>query len=181
MSGDPLPPAVDDVGDDAAEAARLAALQATGLLDTDPEAAYDAIVQLASVLCDVPIAAVSLVDSDRQWFKARLGLDVSETPRSIAFCDHAIRTPDVLMEVEDARLDPRFTDNPMVTGDPGIRFYAGRPLVDSFGNAMGTVCVIDRKPRQLSESQKATLSCLADILAALMDTRRRLGPSQGEG
>lgn len=172
--------AVADVTTDAWEAARLAALRATGLLDSAPEPAYDAIVQLASVLCDVPIALVSLIDSDRQWFKARVGLDVNETPRSFAFCDHAIRMPDALMEVEDAHLDPRFSGNPLVTGDPGIRFYAGRPLVDASGHAMGTVCVIDRKPRRLTPSQQEALSSLADILGSLIDTRRRLEPGNGE-
>lgn len=175
----PAIPATDDVAETpghARETARLAALQATGLLDSASEPAYDAIVQLACLLCDVPIALVSLIDSDRQWFKARAGLDVTETPRSIAFCDHAIRMPDALMEVEDARLDPRFSENPLVTGDPGIRFYAGRPLVDAAGHALGTVCVIDRNPRRLTATQQAALSHLAEILGALMDTRRRLDP-----
>ena len=131
--------------DAGAEAARQASLDAMGLVDTLPEPAYDAVVQLATIICEVPIALVSLIDRDRQWFKARVGLETSQTPRSMAFCDHAIRTPGALMEVEDALQDPRFSDNPLVVGDPNIRFYAGRPLVDAHGHALGTVCVIDRR------------------------------------
>lgn len=153
------------------EEARLATLQATGILDTLPEAAYDAVVQLARILCDTPIALVSLIDRDRQWFKARIGLDAQQTPRSMAFCDHAIRTPQQLMEVEDATLDPRFRDNPLVTGEPDIRFYAGCPIVAADGNAMGTVCVIDRVPRRLTPTQQVALSSLAEVVAALMDAR----------
>ena len=160
--------------DAGAEAARQASLDAMGLVDTLPEPAYDAVVQLATIICEVPIALVSLIDRDRQWFKARVGLETSQTPRSMAFCDHAIRTPGALMEVEDALQDPRFSDNPLVVGDPNIRFYAGRPLVDAHGHALGTVCVIDRKPRRLSATQHVALSSLAEIVATLMDARRQL-------
>lgn len=154
------------------ERRRQAALDALSLTDSLSEPAYDAVVQLARIVCDTPIALISLIDRDRQWFKARVGLDVTETPRNIAFCDHAIRTSSQMMEVEDAQLDLRFKDNPLVTGEPNIRFYAGQPLVDGFGNALGTVCVIDRVPRKLSPTQYVALSSLAEIVAALVEARR---------
>ena len=156
------------------ERARLAALEAAGILDTLPESAYDAVVQLARILCGTPIALISLIDSDRQWFKARVGLDAQQTPRNVAFCDHAIRTPNRMMEVEDARNDPRFRDNPLVTGEPDIRFYAGCPIVDADGHAMGTVCVIDQIPKRLTPTQQVALSSLAEVVAALMDARRQV-------
>lgn len=155
-----------------AEAARQQALDSLGLVDTLPEPAYDAVVQLASAICGTPIALISLLDHDRQWFKARVGLDVAQTPRNMAFCEHAIRMQDPLLEVEDAESDPRFSDNPLVTGEPKIRFYAGCPLVDSGGHALGTVCVIDRVPRTLTASQRVALSSLAELTAALMEARR---------
>ena len=155
------------------EAARQRALDALRLTDSLPEPAFDAVVRIASAICGVPISLISLIDRDRQWFKARLGLDVQETPRSMAFCDHAIRRPDALMEVPDAAQDPRFRDNPLVTGGPEIRFYAGVPLVDSGGHALGTLCVIDRVPRDLDDSQRAALTALADIVRELLESRRK--------
>ena len=119
------------------------------IMDSGPEQGFGDIVKLASQLCGVPIALVSLIDSERQWFKACVGLDVSETHRDLAFCAHAILTPDQVFEVPDARLDPRFRESALVLGDPGIRFYAGAPITTADGHTLGTVCVIDRVPRKL--------------------------------
>jgi phosphoribosyl 1,2-cyclic phosphodiesterase/CheY-like chemotaxis protein len=134
------------------EASRLAALKKTGILDTGPEERFDRIIRIASESFDVPIALVSLVDRDRQWFKSCIGLDVKETPRDMAFCAHAILKDEVMI-VPDALLDPRFADNPLVTGEPHVRFYAGCPLKLPDGNFMGTLCLIDTRPRQLDDSK----------------------------
>lgn len=155
------------------EFARQRALDGLRLTDSLPEPAYDAVVRIASAVCGVPISLISLIDRDRQWFKARLGLDVQETPRSMAFCDHAIRTPDALLEVPDAALDARFRENPLVTGPPNVRFYAGMPLVDSGGHALGTLCVLDEVPRHLDDAQRDALMALADIVRELLESRRK--------
>jgi len=154
------------------EATRLAALRAYEVLDTLPEQAYDDITYLAAQVCETPIALVSLVDEQRQWFKSKLGLDVSETPRNLAFCAHAILEPKSLFIVEDASKDERFADNPLVTAEPAIRFYAGVPLVTSTGHALGTLCVIDRKARQLSDTQQETLRALSRQVIAHLELRR---------
>ena len=156
----------------AEEAVRQSALDALRITDSLPEPTYDAVVRLASAVCGTPIALISLITRDRQWFKARIGMSVEETPREFAFCDHAIRSPQSLMEVPDASTDPRFRDNPLVTGDPNIRFYAGHPLVDSEGLALGTVCVIDRIPRQLDAAQRGALAALAEVVSGLLEARR---------
>ena len=132
------------------ETARLEALRAYGVLDSPAERACDDLVKLAAQLCGTPVATVSLVDESRQWFKAKVGLDTCETNRDVAFCAHAILQPDQLLVVPDATLDSRFADNPLVTGAPHIRFYAGAPLLTPQGLAIGTLCVIDYVPRQLS-------------------------------
>jgi PAS domain S-box-containing protein len=142
------------------EAERLQALHQLDLLDTLPEQAFDDIVQIACVVCGVPIALVSLVDSERQWFKARVGLDATQTHRDLAFCAHAINTPEQLFEIADATADPRFAANPLVTGELGIRFYAGTPLLTADGHAIGTLCVIDRVPRKLDDGQIKALEAL---------------------
>ncbi len=142
------------------EAQRLQALLDKALLDSDPEIAYDQIVELASSICEAPIALVSLVDAERQWFKARKGLPISETPRSISFCGHAIHE-DQIFVVEDAHEDERFFDNPLVLGEPHVRFYAGAPLKDSDDIAIGTLCVMDHAPRRLSPFQLRALEILA--------------------
>lgn len=152
---------------------RQRALDAYRAVDSLPEAAYDDIVRLASMLCDVPIALVSLIDRDRQWFKATLGLELRETHRDIAFCDHAIRDPGHLMEVSDARDDQRFASNPLVTGPTAFQFYAGMPLVTPSGAAIGTVCVLDHKPRHLSDQQRDALASLARLTMNLLDGRQR--------
>ncbi len=145
------------------EVERIIDLRALEILDTPPEERFDRITRIAQRLFDVPIALVSLVDEDRQWFKSRLGLDAAETPRELSFCAHAILDDGILL-VPDAHSDERFRDNPLVTGDPRIRFYAGAPIDSPSGNKMGTLCVIDRKPRELSAEDLATLRDLADMI-----------------
>jgi diguanylate cyclase (GGDEF)-like protein/PAS domain S-box-containing protein len=162
------PPVADD------EHARLLRLHDLLVLDTDSEPLFDHLVQWAAEACGVPIALVSLVDQDRQWFKARTGLpDVSETPREVAFCAHAIASG-VLFEVPDAHEDERFRFNPLVTGEPGIRFYAGAPLTLRSGERIGTLCVIDRQPRRLNPAQADTLTRLARTATNALQMRRDL-------
>jgi PAS domain-containing protein len=156
------------------EASRLAALRAYNILDTGGEEAFDRIVELAAAMFDTPIALVSLVDEDRQWFKAKLGIEATETPRSWAFCDHAIREGDALV-VANALEDARFADNPLVTGEPKIRFYAGAAIETLDGDRLGTVCVIDRKPRpSLDDKQLAGLLALARLARTELDRRAAL-------
>jgi diguanylate cyclase (GGDEF)-like protein len=156
------------------ETARLQALRQYGILDTPAEPKFDRIVRLAARLLDMPISLVSLVDETRQWFKAKIGLDASETPRSMAFCAHAIQGEDVMV-VEDAGRDPRFVENPLVTGDPLIRFYDGAPLTTDDGYKLGTLCVIDRVPRQLTLEQTMLLEDLAGLVVDEMELRRAMG------
>ena len=155
------------------EADRLAALHAYKVLDTLPETQYDGITRLAAAICGTPMASVTLVDDHRQWFKSRFGLKASETPRDISFCGHAISTRDVMI-VADAAADPRFRNNPLVTGDPHIRFYAGVPLTDPDGHCLGTLCVIDRVPRELTASQREALTLLSGQVMVLLESRRQV-------
>ena len=154
---------------------RVAALRAYGVLYTAPEMEFDDIVALAARICEAPTALVSLVDSDVQWFKARVGLEATETPRDMSFCDHAMREHEVMV-VPDATKDPRFVDNPLVTGDLGIRFYAGAPLVTHDGFPIGSLCVIDYRPRPegLTDLQTQTLTILARQVITQMELRRAL-------
>ena len=152
------------------ELSRLAALLRYEILDTPDEAAFDDITQLAARFCGTPIALISLVDGERQWFKSRLGLEVSETPRQISFCTHTIEGEGIF-EVPDAHQDRRFADNPMVLGEPRVRFYAGTPLSTPDGHNLGTLCVIDRQPRQLSEEQRDTLERLGRQVMRLFEER----------
>jgi len=146
------------------EAERLAALFALLLLDTPPEERFDKIVEFAAEEFEVPIALISLLDTDRQWFKAAVGLgDTCQTGRDISFCGHAIMRAEIMV-IEDALLDERFHDNPLVTGAPHIRFYAGAPLILSNGLALGTLCIIDTKPRQLDPMSLAILSTLRSLV-----------------
>jgi len=154
------------------EAARLAALRAYGVLDTAPDEALDELTRLAAGLFQTPVALVSLVDEHRQWFKSRVGLDMTQTPREHAFCVHAMRGSDVMV-VEDAHADPRFNANPLVTGAPGIRFYAGAPLVTPAGQAMGTLCVIDTQPRQFSTREREALRVLSHQVMAQLELQRQ--------
>ncbi|SDB35085.1 Adenylate cyclase, class 3 [Flavobacteriaceae bacterium MAR_2010_188] len=142
------------------EKARLAALHEQNILDTENEEEFDRIVKVASFICGTPISLISLVDTDRQWFKSRIGLELKETPRSVSFCSHAIQQ-DGIMEIEDATKDKRFKDNPLVKGDPNIKFYAGTPLITQAGFKLGTLCVIDRVPKILSQEQKDCLKTLS--------------------
>jgi len=155
------------------EAERLARLRLLDVLDTGPEPIFDALTRTASLVCAVPIALLSLIDSDRQWFKSNIGLEGTfETPRESAFCAHAILQATV-MEVPDATQDLRFQDNPLVTGNPDIRFYAGAPIILSGGVNVGTMCVIDRKPRTLTALQRETLTNLADAAARALEMRKQ--------
>ncbi|HCE28425.1 MAG TPA: histidine kinase [Comamonadaceae bacterium] len=138
---------------------RLSALRALLLLDTPPEERFDRLARFVAEQLDVPIALLTLVDGQRQWFKARVGLDATETPRDISFCGHAIMKNDFFI-VEDASRDPRFSDNPLVTGEPHIRFYAGAPLSAPGGHRIGTLCVIDTVPRTLGPVELSILDAL---------------------
>lgn len=153
------------------EARRLEALRQYNILDTPAEQAYDDITALAAYICDVPIALVSLVERDRQWFKSKVGLEVNETSRDVSFCAHAILDK-TTMVVNDALEDKRFDDNPLVVCAPNIRFYAGVPLITPSGEAIGTLCVIDHHPRELTEKQQKTLEALARQVVMQLELKR---------
>jgi anti-sigma regulatory factor (Ser/Thr protein kinase) len=155
------------------EAARLEALHRYRILDTEPERSFDDLTLLASHICGTPMALISLVDADRQWFKSRIGIPITETARAVSFCAHAINHRDLFI-VPDARHDERFRDNPFVTGDTQIRFYAGAPLVTPDGHALGTLCVLDRVARTLSREQLEALTALTRQAEAQLELRRHL-------
>lgn len=155
------------------EVERLEALEGYEILDTPPEEAFDDLTMLAATSTHVPISLISLVDRERQWFKSRTGLDVEETPRSISFCGHVVASGQILV-VEDAMQDERFYDNPLVTGSPNIRFYAGAPLTDPRGLCLGTLCIIDPEPRRLTEVEQQQLIALARQVVRLLEARRVL-------
>lgn len=156
------------------EARRVAALHRYKILDTEPEQAFDDLTLLASQICGVPIALISLVDENRQWFKSRVGLSVAETARNISFCTHAIQTPDRVMVVPNALDDQRFANNPLVVDEPKIRFYAGAPLVTRDGHALGTLCVVDRVPRHLTPEQINALDALRRQAQAQLELRKNI-------
>ena len=156
------------------EPARMAVLREYGILDTLPEASFDDIVFLASYICETPGAMVSLVDDDRQWFKAKVGTDLQETSRDHAFCAHAILNPDEIFVVPDAHQDPRFATNPLVRDEPHIRFYAGAPLVSPEGMPLGTLCVVDEVPGYLSPKQTRALAALAREVVVHLELRRMI-------
>ena len=148
---------------------RLQALCDLNILDTQPEERFDRITRLAQRTFAVPIALVSLIDANRQWFKSKQGLDAAQTPRSISFCGHTILSDEPLV-VPDATKDPRFADNPMVTGEPRIRFYAGWPLHAPDGSRIGTLCLIDVKPREFDLESRRALRDMAEIVQELFGT-----------
>jgi two-component system, NtrC family, sensor kinase len=155
------------------EAARIAALDRYAILDTEPEQSFDDLVILASYVCKAPIAMLSLVDEDRQWFKSKVGVQIHETSRATSFCAHAIQQEDLFI-VPDTHQDPRFKENPMVVAEPNIRFYAGAPLINEEGFALGTLCVIDREPRELDTEQKEALMSLSKLAVRTMELRQNL-------
>ena len=155
------------------EEARIAALDKYAILDTDPEQSFDDLTLLATFVCKTPIALISLIDENRQWFKSRVGIAASETSRDIAFCSTAILQPDVFV-VPDALADDRFRNNPLVVSDPHIRFYAGAPLVNEEGYALGTLCVVDRAPRELAPDQEEAVKALSRLGLAQLEFRRHL-------
>lgn len=154
------------------EKTRLKVLWQYDVLDTVPEEIFDDLTELAARICQAPIALISLVDERRQWFKSRIGVPLTETARDISFCTHAIAQPDLFI-VPDALKDPRFANSPLVTSEPNIRFYAGAPLITPDGYALGTLCVIDKKPRDLNADQKRALSILARHVVWQLELRRR--------
>jgi GAF domain-containing protein len=157
------------------ESERLEALRRYGILDTDREASFDAISRLAAFICQTPISAVTLVDTDRQWFKATVGLgEIRQTPRVQAFCGHTI-LGETVMVVEDATKDVRFAENPLVKGNPHIRFYAGAPLTSSEDQKIGALCVIDTVPRSLDPTQKAALTDLSLLVMTQLELRQASG------
>ena len=163
----PAPPRPPD------EEKRLETLRLYDVLDTESEAIFDDLTKVAAHLLEVPIALVTIVDEQRQWFKSKVGVDVSETPRELSFCGYAI-LDDQVLEVSNPEIDPRFSDNPLVTGGPRIRFYAGAPLVTPEGDRLGTLCVIDQQTRTLTPAQRVTLQSLARVVTGALVLRRRL-------
>lgn len=157
---------------DAAEEARLAALSLYKILDTAEEPFYDDITKLAAHIAGTPMALITMVDRDRQWFKSKIGLDGTETPREYSFCAHAIKTPRTPFLVRDALKDERFANNPYVTGEPNVRFYFGYPLLVDDRNALGSLCVVDTKPRELDLKQVDALAALSRQVVTMLQIRK---------
>lgn len=155
------------------DAARVSSLQKYAILDSEPEQYFDDLTLLASYVCKTPIALISLIDENRQWFKSKVGISAQETRRDIAFCSVAIQQPDLFV-VPDALADDRFRNNPLVVSDPHIRFYAGMPLVNEDGYALGTLCVVDTTPRRLDPDQESALKALSRLVLAQLEFRRNL-------
>lgn len=154
------------------EKQRLKALHAYQILDPLPEEDYDNITRIASMICQTPISLITLIDDKRQWFKSSHGLEMSETPRNIAYCSHALLRPNEPMVVNNALKDERFFDNPLATESPQVIFYAGIPLVNSDGFALGALCVMDHKPREISDEQLAVLKSLSNQVVKLLELRK---------
>jgi GAF domain-containing protein len=155
------------------EAARVAALDRYAILDSEPEEAFDDIVMLAAQVCRTPMAMLSLLDDHRQWFKSKVGVQVRETPKDASICKYAIQQNELFI-VGDTREDARFRESPLVVGEPRIRFYAGEPLINEEGYALGTLCVVDREPRVLDEEQKGALKSLGRLALRQMELRKNL-------
>jgi GAF domain-containing protein len=153
------------------DAQRIKVLWQYEILDTVPEEVFDDLTELAARICEAPIALITLVDENRQWFKSKVGVSINETSRDISFCGHAIGQSDLFI-VPDATLDKRFAENPLVKSDPKIRFYAGAPLITPDGHALGTLCVIDKVPRELRPDQKQALRVLARHVMTQLELRR---------
>ncbi|RYY23551.1 MAG: sensor histidine kinase [Sphingobacteriaceae bacterium] len=156
------------------EAQRIEALNSYNILDSLPQKDFDDITCLASEICNVPISLITFVDDKRQWFKSKYGLDISETPREYAFCSHAIASGEEIFTVSDAHKDERFANNPLTVGHPQVVFYTGVPLINEDGHALGTLCVIDNKPNQLTENQIKALKALANQVLAQLELRRKV-------
>ena len=171
--GSPLPRA-EVLAAPSDESERLAALRRLCILDTPPENEYDDLTRLAANVCQTPVALISIVSEHRQWFKSCIGMETRETPRAVSFCTHALRE-NQLFVVPDARLDERFAANPFVVQEPGIRFYAGMPVAGPEGHNLGTLCVIDHRPRELSEECRIALRVLARQVGALFQIRQQIG------
>jgi GAF domain-containing protein len=154
------------------EKQRLKVLWQYSVLDTVPEEIFDDLTELAARICEAPIALITLVDENRQWFKSKVGISIQETSRDISFCAHAIKQPELFI-VPDATKDARFSHNPLVTSDPKVRFYAGAPLISPDGYALGTLCVIDKVPRELRPGQEQALRILARHVMSQLELRRR--------
>ena len=150
---------------------RIKLLDSYSILDTLPELDYDNLTVIAAAICGTPISLITFIDEERQWFKSRHGIDVSETSRDYSFCAHAINDPNNVLIIEDSRKDIRFFDNPAVSGNPNIIFYAGVPLINEMGLPLGTLCVIDHKPKTLSENQIRSLKALSDQIMKLLELR----------
>jgi GAF domain-containing protein len=163
----------NNAGGQRIEAARNQELKTLNLLDSAPEEVFDHVTNLASYICKTPISLLTLVDRDRQWFKSKIGFDVQETERDVSFCAYTIKGSE-LMIVRDATKDLRFADNPLVTADPMIRFYAGAPIITEDGYALGTICVIDRVPRLLNAEQITAMKSLSRITSNLLNIRKQL-------
>ncbi|RZS93423.1 GAF domain-containing protein [Aquimarina brevivitae] len=151
---------------------RLADLKNYGIMDTSPEEELDEMTAIATAICDTPISLITLLDDKRQWFKSKHGLAIDQTPIEQAFCRYTLSKPDEVLVIEDAKKDPRFSENPLVIEDPKIRFYAGAPLVTPLGNVLGTICVIDRVPKQISENQRKALQLLAKKTMDFLNLRK---------
>ncbi|MCC9168753.1 GAF domain-containing protein [Pontibacter harenae] len=162
------------------EKARLQELIKYKILDTSPEKELDELAEIASAICNTPISLVSFLDEKRLWVKAKKGLDVTEAPREVAFCQHTLHSSQEVLVIEDFLQDDRFKDNPLVHGDPYIRFYAGAPLKTPSGHVLGTLCIMDNKPREISESQKNALKLLAKKVMDYLETRKLLLEQDGE-
>ena len=154
------------------EAIRIKTLKSFSILDTFSEKEFNEITLLASIICETPMSLISIIDGDRQWFKSKVGIDIDETSREISFCGHAILNDGQLFTIEDSRLDERFYDNPLVLGLPNVVFYAGAPLVTSEGLSLGTLCVLDNKPKTLSAMQQKAMEVLSNNIISLFELKK---------